>query len=70
MEITGGKTIDGWRTVDDAAILGRLEPAARALRGAVEQTLADGATTPDLGGRLTTTQVADQVMERLAATGY
>jgi len=29
VRISGGKTVAGWRTVDDAAILNRLEPAAR-----------------------------------------
>lgn len=42
-----------------------LDRAARAVRQAVEQTLANGLTTPDLGGRLSTAQVADCVIERL-----
>ena len=40
-------------------------PATR-IRGAVERTLAAGHQTPDLGGRLTTKQMGDAVIERLA----
>jgi isocitrate/isopropylmalate dehydrogenase len=40
-------------------------PAAAArIRRAVEQTLADGNQTPDLGGRLTTQQMGDAVVAR------
>ncbi|HEV7221253.1 MAG TPA: isocitrate/isopropylmalate family dehydrogenase, partial [Pirellulales bacterium] len=35
--------------------------AAAAIRRAVEQVLAAGQTTPDLGGRLTTTEVGEQL---------
>ena len=40
--------------------------AAAAIRSAVEKTLADGNQTPDLGGRLTTRQMGDAVLARLA----
>ena len=40
-------------------------PAAR-MRLAVEQTLADGNYTPDLGGKLTTRQMGGAVVQRLA----
>jgi homoisocitrate dehydrogenase len=44
------------------------QPAAAArLRRAVVATLADGVTTPDLGGRATTRQVTEAVIARLAA---
>jgi tartrate dehydrogenase/decarboxylase/D-malate dehydrogenase len=39
--------------------------AAAALRAAVERTFADGCLTPDLGGKLTTTQLTDAVIQRL-----
>lgn len=38
---------------------------ARLVRAAVEQTLADGCHTPDLGGHLTTQQVGQAVIDRL-----
>ena len=37
-------------------------PAADAIRRAVEQTLARGQTTPDLGGKLSTIQVGDELV--------
>ena len=40
-------------------------PAATTIRRAVEQTLADGKATPDLGGELTTAQLGDEVVRRL-----
>ena len=40
--------------------------AAERIRKAVERTLADGNKTPDLGGRLTTREMAQAVIERLA----
>lgn len=39
--------------------------AATMIRTAVENALASGAGTPDLGGRLTTRQMADRVIEKL-----
>ena len=44
----------------------RLPVAAATIRRAVERTLADGNQTPDLGGRLTTKQMGDAVLARLA----
>jgi isocitrate/isopropylmalate dehydrogenase len=42
-------------------------PAASArIRRAVEWTLADGNQTPDLGGKLTTQQMGEAVVARLA----
>ena len=41
------------------------ERAGAALRAAVESALADGCHTPDLGGSMTTGQMADSVVERL-----
>lgn len=40
--------------------------AAAAVRQAVERTLADGQTTPDLGGTLTTAQMGGRIVERLS----
>ncbi len=40
--------------------------AATRIRQAVARTLADGETTPDLGGNRTTTEVGSAVMERLS----
>ena len=42
-----------------------LPDAAAAVNAAVERTLADGCATPDLGGKLTTIQMTDKVIERL-----
>jgi tartrate dehydrogenase/decarboxylase/D-malate dehydrogenase len=39
--------------------------SARQLRAAVNQTLASGCKTPDLGGELTSTQMTDAVIEHL-----
>ncbi len=44
----------------------QLPAAAARIRRAVERTLAGGHQTPDLGGRLTTKQMGDAVVERLA----
>jgi tartrate dehydrogenase/decarboxylase/D-malate dehydrogenase len=41
--------------------------AATAVRRAVEQTFADGQGTPDLGGRLTTAELAAAIAERVTA---
>jgi tartrate dehydrogenase/decarboxylase/D-malate dehydrogenase len=43
------------------------EPAAAAVRRAVERTLALGHLTPDMGGRLTTSQLTTALVERLEA---
>jgi isocitrate/isopropylmalate dehydrogenase len=40
--------------------------AAAGVRRAVEAALSQGATTPDLGGRLNTRQMADAVIQNLA----
>ena len=40
-------------------------PAAAAVRRAVEAALADGAKTPDLGGKLSTRQMGDAVLAKL-----
>jgi 3-isopropylmalate dehydrogenase len=45
----------------------RCAEAARALESAVTRTLSDGVTTPDLGGKHTTDQVADAVADRIVA---
>jgi tartrate dehydrogenase/decarboxylase/D-malate dehydrogenase len=42
-----------------------LRPAAEKIRRAVERTLAEGNQTPDLGGKLTTGQMGDSVLEGL-----
>jgi isocitrate/isopropylmalate dehydrogenase len=39
--------------------------AAAAVRRAVERVLAAGQTTPDLGGRLTTTEVGEQLAAKV-----
>jgi tartrate dehydrogenase/decarboxylase/D-malate dehydrogenase len=41
------------------------EPAAESIRQSVASTLAAGAGTPDLGGTLTTVEMADRVLKRL-----
>jgi tartrate dehydrogenase/decarboxylase/D-malate dehydrogenase len=41
--------------------------AAAAMRRAVERAFADGNLTPDLGGKLTTTQMTDAIVQRLGA---
>jgi tartrate dehydrogenase/decarboxylase/D-malate dehydrogenase len=43
----------------------RRPDAAAQIRRAVERTLEDGCQTPDLGGKLTTRQMGDAVVERL-----
>jgi tartrate dehydrogenase/decarboxylase/D-malate dehydrogenase len=45
----------------------QLPAAAARIRRAVEQTLAAGQKTPDLGGKLTTKQMGDAVLNRLEA---
>lgn len=42
-----------------------LKPAAAAIRNAVEGAVADRCATPDLGGELTSRQMADCIIERL-----
>jgi len=44
-----------------------LRTAAESIRQAVEQTLAKGEHTPDLGGTLTTSEVGDAVLQKLQA---
>jgi tartrate dehydrogenase/decarboxylase / D-malate dehydrogenase len=41
-------------------------PAAAAIRGAVERTFAAGHLTPDLGGRLTTSQLTERIVGQVA----
>ena len=43
-----------------------LPTAANSIRSAVEAALAEGAKTPDLGGNLSTRQMADSIIERLS----
>jgi len=56
-------------TILSAALMLRyscgLEKEARAIESAVDRTLAGGRHTTDLGGRLTTCQMADEVVQRL-----
>ena len=42
-----------------------LRDAAEKIRNAVERTLGDGLGTPDLGGKLTTSQLGDEVLTRI-----
>jgi isocitrate/isopropylmalate dehydrogenase len=44
----------------------QLPSAATRIRRAVERALADGAKTPDLGGKLTTKEMGAEIVERLA----
>jgi isocitrate/isopropylmalate dehydrogenase len=44
----------------------KLPAVATRIRRAVERTLSDGNQTPDLGGKLTTQQMGEAVVERLA----
>jgi len=46
----------------------KLESEACAIEKAVEQTITDGARTTDIGGRLTTRQMTDEIIERLTHT--
>ena len=46
--------------------IGHPQAAAR-VRGAVEQTLAAGLGTPDLGGKLSTRELGDEIVGRIAA---
>ncbi len=41
------------------------QPAARAIRGGVEQAFADGCLTQDLGGKLTTDELTTAIIERV-----
>src|SRR5262245_24448570 len=45
----------------------QLPPAAARIRRAIEQTLAAGPKTPDLGGKLTTEQMGDAILTRLSS---
>jgi 3-isopropylmalate dehydrogenase len=57
-------------TILSAAMLLRhtlgLEAEAAMIEQAVDQTITDGARTADLGGKLSTTQMADEILKRLA----
>ncbi len=46
----------------------KLESEACAIEKAVEQTITDGARTADLGGKLSTRQMTDEIIERLTRT--
>jgi 3-isopropylmalate dehydrogenase len=56
-------------TILSAAMLLRhtlgLEAEAAMIEKAVDQTITDGARTADLGGKLSTTQMADEILKRL-----
>ena len=43
----------------------KLEAEAQSIEKAVEQTITDGARTADIGGKLTTRQMADEIIKRL-----
>jgi 3-isopropylmalate dehydrogenase len=43
----------------------KLEAEAASIEKAVEETISDGARTTDIGGRLTTRQMADEILKRL-----
>ncbi len=43
----------------------KLEQEAISIEGAVDQTITDGARTVDLGGKLTTRQMADEIIKRI-----
>jgi 3-isopropylmalate dehydrogenase len=43
-----------------------LEAEAAAIEAAVDKTITEGARTADLGGKLSTTQMADEILKRLA----
>jgi 3-isopropylmalate dehydrogenase len=43
----------------------KLEAEAAAIEKAVEQTITDGARTADIGGKLTTRQMADEIIKRM-----
>jgi 3-isopropylmalate dehydrogenase len=42
-----------------------LEAEAAMIEAAVDQTITEGARTADLGGKLSTTQMADEILKRL-----
>ena len=43
----------------------KLEEEARAIENAVDETITDGARTADLGGKLTTRQMTDEILKHL-----
>ena len=43
----------------------KLEVEAVAIEKAVEQTITDGARTADIGGKLTTRQMADEIIKKI-----
>ena len=43
----------------------KLEAEAAAIEKAVEETIANGARTADIGGKLTTRQMADEIIKRM-----
>ena len=43
----------------------KLEAEASAIENAVEQTITDGARTADIGGKLTTRQMADEIIKKI-----
>ena len=56
--VLSGAMMLEWLQMDDAAAL---------VRVAVERTLADGDTTPDLGGSLSTTQATDAIIRQVVS---
>jgi 3-isopropylmalate dehydrogenase len=43
----------------------KLEPESAALESAVEDAITEGCRTTDIGGRLTTRQMADEIIKRI-----
>jgi 3-isopropylmalate dehydrogenase len=43
----------------------KLEAEAAAIERAAEQTITEGARTADIGGKLTTRQMADEIIKRM-----
>jgi 3-isopropylmalate dehydrogenase len=68
-DIAGKAIANPIGTILSAALLLRyslkLEEAAQAMETAVNQTITDGARTADLGGKLTTRQMTDEIIKNL-----
>ncbi|MCQ3935773.1 MAG: 3-isopropylmalate dehydrogenase [Chloroflexi bacterium] len=68
-DIAGSGIANPVGTILSAALMLRfsfeLESEACAIEAAVEQAIAEGARTADLGGRLTTRQMTDEIIKRL-----
>jgi len=71
-DIAGKGVANPIGTILSAALLLRhslgLEAEARAIEEAVDQALAQGCCTPDLGGSLSTMQMADEISHRLTVS--